>query len=212
MSGLAIEILSPFRRKRIRFRGYLTKNGDQLVYIKFRFLWIGSSRVYDFTHDFDDTFMTKECVKSKNGLIEPSFEDRIEQFGQMKGTFEEDNNSQKVLYFWGAISKKYLSTVPVNRRIIRIVGYNKRGIGFDLGFLSNKNGFEYRFGFLFDRFLFKRLKNIHLTDDDFEGLLRSPNISFKAHFGDKEYEFLINKHKNSLANDLVVNGEEGLSR
>ena len=126
VSGLGIEILSPFRRKRIRFRGYLTKNGKQLVYVKFRFLWIGLSRVYDSTHDYNDHFMAKEWTKAKGGLPEPPFEDRIEQFGQMKGTFEEDNH-QRHLYFWGSISKKYLSTKPVKRRIIRILGYTKKG-------------------------------------------------------------------------------------
>ena len=126
-SGLAIEILSPFGRKRIRFRGYLTKNGNQLVYVRFRFLWIGLSRVYDFTHDFDDGFMTKEWIKCMIGVSEPAFEDRIEQFGQMKGTFDEDSRPQRVLYFWGAYSKKYLSTQTIDRKIIRIVGYNKKG-------------------------------------------------------------------------------------
>ncbi|CAG2180128.1 unnamed protein product, partial [Oppiella nova] len=37
--GLGVEIMSPFRRKRIKFRGYLTKNDNELVYVKFRFLW-----------------------------------------------------------------------------------------------------------------------------------------------------------------------------
>ena len=143
-------------------------------------------------------------------MSEPPFEDRIEQFGQMKGTFEEENNEQRTLYFWGAISKKYLSDKPINRRIIRIVGYNKKGIGFNLGFLSNNKGFEYRFGFVFDRFIFKRLTNLQLNKQNFEELLENPNIAFKAQFGDKKYEFLINKRHNSLANDMIINGNEGL--
>lgn len=128
VSGLAIDILSPFRRKRITFRGYLTKNHNQLVYVRFRFLWIAMSRVYDFTHDFDDSFMAKEWIDCKTKMSEPVVEDRIEQMGQMKGTFEEDNRPQRVLYFWGSIAKKYWSTLPINRRIIRIVGYNKKGM------------------------------------------------------------------------------------
>ena len=51
VSGLTIEILAPFKRKTIKFRGYLTKNGQQLVFVKFRFVWLALSRVYDFTHD-----------------------------------------------------------------------------------------------------------------------------------------------------------------
>ena len=141
--------------------------------------------------------------------LKKPFEDRIEQFGQMKGTFEEENTGQRNLYLWGAISKKYLSDKTVNRRIIRIVGYNKKGIGFNLGFLSNNDGFEYRFGYVFDRFIFKRLTNIHLNGNIFEDLLKSPNIAFKAQFEDKEYEFLINERNNGLANDLIVDDNKG---
>ena len=132
VNGLGLEILSPFRRKRIKFRGYLLKNDKQLVYVKFRFLWFGFSRVHDFTNDFDDYFMAKELTKSNGNLIcEQKFEDRFEQFGQMKGIFEEENQEKRDLYFWGSISKKYLMTKtknPLNRRIIRICGYNRKGI------------------------------------------------------------------------------------
>ena len=154
--------------------------------------------------------MTSEWIKSKNGKSEEPFEDRIEQFGQMKGTFEEENNGQRTLYLWGAISKKYLSDKPLNRRIIRIVGYNKKGIGFNLGLLSNNDGFEYRFGYVFDRFIFKRLTEIHLDKQIFGSLLQNSNISFNAQFEDKELQFIINKNSKSLADDLLVNGNEGL--
>ena len=126
--GLAIETLSPFRRKRIRFRGYLTKNGKQLVYVKFRFLCLTFGRVYDFTHDFDDQFMAKEWTKCKKRQIDQQFEDRLEQFCQIKGTFNVEDNPERVLYFWGSFSKKFLATKPINRRIVRIIGFTKKGI------------------------------------------------------------------------------------
>ena len=211
VSGLTIEIVSPFRKKRIRFRGYLTKNDKQLVYVKFRFLWSSSSRVYDFTHDFDDYYMAKEFTKCQQRYYGHYFEDRFEQFGQFKGTFTQEDRPERVLFFWGSISKKYLESKPINRRVIRIIGYNKQGIGFNLGIVSNNNGFEYRFGFLFQKMSgFKKLMKTTLQKSDFEDLLsESPNISFKILFGEKEYEFVIKENKDSLANDLVVNGNPG---
>ncbi|CAG2162914.1 unnamed protein product [Oppiella nova] len=107
MGGLGLEINTPFRRKRIKFRGYLSKNDNQLVYVRFRFLWYAVSRVYDFTHDFDDHFMAKEMALSpKSDTSDNRFEDRFEQFGQIKGTFGEELTNERELYFWGSMSKK----------------------------------------------------------------------------------------------------------
>ncbi|CAG2177215.1 unnamed protein product, partial [Oppiella nova] len=101
--GLGVEIMSPFRRKRIKFRGYLKKNNNELVYVRFRFLWYAVSRVYDFTHDFDDHFMAKELLLSpKSRGSSDRFEDRFEQFGQMKGNFKEEMEEERQLYFWGS--------------------------------------------------------------------------------------------------------------
>ena len=78
-----------------------------------------------------------------------------------------------------------------------------------MGFLSNSNGFEYRFGFLFERGgAFLRLNN--LSVEKFEDLLQNkPNISFNAIFGGKEYNIDIKPNKSST-NDLTINGSEGI--
>ena len=83
---------------------------------------------------YDDHFMAKEwtnCHRQDNTVQQ--YEDRLEQFGQFKGTFVEEDRPERVLYFWGSIGKKYLESKPINRRIVRIVGFNKKGIGFDFG-------------------------------------------------------------------------------
>jgi len=72
-------------------------------------------------------FIAKELSKCQKLENSNQFEDRFEQFGQMKGTFKEESDPQKELYFWGSISKKYLSSEPIKRRIIRICGFNKKG-------------------------------------------------------------------------------------
>jgi hypothetical protein len=71
--------------------------------------------------------MAKEFALSQQ-LADPLFEDRFEQFGQMKGTFQVENEPQKVMYLWGSKSKKYLPQESANRTIIRICGFNKKGI------------------------------------------------------------------------------------
>ena len=131
VGGLGLEIMSPFRRKRIKFRGYLKKNEKELVYVRIRFLWIGMSRVYDFTTDFDDYFMAKEFTLSPETQNEQQFEDRFSQFGQMKGTFKVEKQPERVLYFWGSLSKKYLTNQmrdQFSRRIIRLFGYTNKGL------------------------------------------------------------------------------------
>ncbi len=129
--GLGFQIMCPFRRNRLKFRGYLKKNNNELVYVQIRFLWLALSKVFDFTHDFDPYFMAKEIARSQHSA-DPSFEDRFEQFGQMKGTFQVEREPQKVIYLWGSKSKKYLPKESLNRKIIRICGVDKKGIEFDL--------------------------------------------------------------------------------
>jgi len=129
--GLGFEILSPFRRNRIKFRGYLLKNETELVYVQIRFMWLALSKVYDFTSDFDDYFMAKELALSQqSGDLQ--FENRFEQFGQIKGTFKVEKEPQKQIYLWGSKSKKYLPKVSADTKIIRICGFNKKGIDSDL--------------------------------------------------------------------------------
>ncbi len=139
--GLGFEIMCPFRRNRLKFRGYLLKNNRELVFVRIRFLWLGLSRVYDFTTDFDDYSMAKELALSK-GSGDPNFEDRIEQFGQMKGTFIVENEKPKVVYLWGSKSKKYLPKESLKRKFIRICGYSKKGLNLFLIYYNFFNIYE----------------------------------------------------------------------
>ncbi|XP_054166950.1 uncharacterized phosphotransferase YvkC-like [Oppia nitens] len=217
VSGLGLEIQVPFKRKRIKFRGYLLKNNKELVYIQFRFLWYACSRVYDFTSDFDDYFMAKELtlLSSKLPKSVNQFEDRFEQFGQIKGTFREEKQLESNnLYFWGTISKKYLMSKTkdesFNRHIIRVNGYTKTGIGFQLGLITINNQITYRFGFLFEQFGgFKKLNDISLLKSDFHKLISESKLKFTATFNNKLYNFEV-KPNNGLAKQLVINGSDGM--
>ncbi|XP_054166684.1 prodigiosin synthesizing transferase PigC-like [Oppia nitens] len=216
VSGLGLEILSAFRRKRIKFRGYLLKNNKEVVYIQFRFLWYAFSRIYDYTHDFDDYFMAQElAISAKSDKTESQlkdrFEDRFEQFGQIKGTFREEKTSERNLYFWGSISKKFLKTNQNKRTINRIFGYTKDGFGFHLGYVCNENGSEYRFGFLFRKMgRFFKLQKLSLLSSDFNDLKDRNLIHFTATFDNKDYNFVIEKLENNFAKRLIINDSEGM--
>jgi hypothetical protein len=85
------------------------------------------------------------------------------------------------------------------------------GIGFNLGFIENNNKLEYRFGFLFKKTgRFHKLLDTPLKKSDFVDLKSNPNISFKATFGENEYNFQILRSKNTLAQNLIINNVEGM--
>jgi hypothetical protein len=79
-----------------------------------------------------------------------------------------------------------------------------------VGLVSNKNKFEYRFGFLFATSgRFHKLQKISLKKSDFENLRTlSSTVEFSAKFGDKELNFEI-KPQNTFAHKLILNGNEG---
>ncbi len=119
--GISLEILNPFRRLRIKFRGYLHKNGsNELVFVKLRMLWISISNVFDLQCDHNQQFIAQE-IKDSNKEIK--FEDRFEQFGQMKGTIQFENDSEEKVFLWGNKSKRYSD--QINREIHRFFGYSK---------------------------------------------------------------------------------------
>jgi len=121
---ISLEILNPFRRLRIKFRGYLRKTGsDELVCVKFRLLWIAISNVFDLQCDHNQQFIREEILKNSNSQNEIEFEDRFEQFGQMKGTIQFNNCPEENVFMWGNKSKKYVD--ESNRKIDRLFGYSK---------------------------------------------------------------------------------------
>jgi hypothetical protein len=61
IAGLKIEVLSPFRKLRIKFRGYLrNKDKNELIFTRFRLFWSPLSNIFDFQNDFDHQFIAKE--------------------------------------------------------------------------------------------------------------------------------------------------------
>lgn len=135
IGSIRIQVLCPFRRLRIKIRGYLKKKGsNELVFAKIGLFWIALSNTFDFQNDFDDKFIAKELSKSSESEVQ--FENRIEQFGQLKGVIQIENDSEKELYLWGIRAKSFLTSGDENISAVRIYGYNKKGFAFHLGNVS----------------------------------------------------------------------------
>lgn len=128
--GISLEVLSPFRRLRIKFRGFLTKNNsNELVFVKIRLLWIAISNVFDFESDNKKEFIEEELKKNSitKSFSEIKFENRFEQLGQMKGTVQIEDQNEENLFLWGSKSKKF-NEHNQKRRIKRLFGYSKVSI------------------------------------------------------------------------------------
>lgn len=136
VGGLGLELLVPFRKYRLKFRGYLRKNGsdDEIVYARIRLLWLTLSNTFDFKHDLYSSFFAKETARNNSAIFG---EDRYEQFGQFKGTVQFENEPISEIYLWGSRCKKYLPKAgDPQLKYLRIYGYVRNGIGFNVGFVS----------------------------------------------------------------------------
>ncbi len=70
IAGLTLEVLCPFRKLRIKVRGYLRrKDTNELIYTRFHLFWSPLSNVFDFQNDFDDQFIAKELSSLGNKLL-----------------------------------------------------------------------------------------------------------------------------------------------
>lgn len=137
-AGISVEVLSPFRKLRIKVRGYLRrKDTNDLIFAKFRLFLTSISNIFDFENDFCDEFIAKELSSLTNGSkpkdTNIEFEDRFEQFSQIKGNIKFENLPEKELYLWGSKSKQYLTEPNTNVKSIRIYGFSKKGYAFHIG-------------------------------------------------------------------------------
>jgi hypothetical protein len=135
IAGIAVEVLNPFRKLRIKVRAYLKrKDTNELIFAKFRLFWTSISNIFDFENDFCDEFIAKELSSATNSTNTGiQFEDRFEQLGQIKGDLQFENLSHKELYLWGFKAKQYLNQTNNNLKSTRIYGFSKKGYAFHIG-------------------------------------------------------------------------------
>ncbi|RWS04540.1 Cleft lip and palate transmembrane protein 1-like protein, partial [Dinothrombium tinctorium] len=187
IGSLFLEVLNPFRRFRLKFRGYLREEkSDELVYVRFRLHWFSNTSVYDHKCSFETLFAAQQFAK--NGCKSFEFENRLEQFGQIKGTVNIESEPQKQILLWGARSKTFNSK---NVNSSRFYGIAKNGHGFSIGFVHDKErNIKYMYGLVKDiSGVLRKVKRITLQNSDLESI---PAESFDFLIETKENNFKIN--------------------
>jgi len=133
--GLSVEVLCPYKRLRIKLRGYLRKNDspNDLVFVRSRMIWLSTSNVFDSKCDHDSQFIEKEILERNCNLnqhagnISVNFEDCLEQMGQFKGTIQFENEKQEEIFLWGSKRKRFnkKNELSSDMSIKRLIGYSK---------------------------------------------------------------------------------------
>ena len=141
VSGLTVQVLNPFRKLRIRFRGLIRrKDSNQLVFSRFRFFWCPLSNVFDFQNDFDDKHIAKQL--SALSVTQFKCEDRHEQWGQLIGNVQFGDDITKEVFLWGNKSKQYFNN-DFKRKVTRIYGFDEKSFAFHVGTIRSDESYRY---------------------------------------------------------------------
>jgi hypothetical protein len=70
-------------------------------------------------------------------------EDRHEQWGQITGTIQFENEQNRVLFLWGNKSKQYI-TNDKKQRITRVYGFSCKGFAFHIGSFNSFDQIRYK--------------------------------------------------------------------
>jgi hypothetical protein len=62
-------------------------------------------------------------------------EDRHEQWGQITGTIQFENEQNRVIFLWGNKAKQYIKNHK-KQRITRVYGFSSKGFAFHIGSFS----------------------------------------------------------------------------
>ncbi len=63
-------------------------------------------------------------------------EDRHEQWGQITGTIQFENEQNRVIFLWGNKAKQYIKNHK-KQRITRVYGFSSKGFAFHIGSFSS---------------------------------------------------------------------------
>ena len=191
-AGFAFEALEGNRTGRIKFRGYLKRNDEpELVFVKIRFLTLAFSKTFDHQRLFDPRWLAKELYSTAIGEVEDLLEDCIEQFVHIKGTFKVEKEEETELHFIGNVGRRFPpSSAVLPRRVIKISGQSKEGLGFQVG-LVQSGRFAYRYGYASQSGQnFKLMSGTSLSKDQFEALVDGhtgtdsrKQLTFDVNFG-----------------------------
>ncbi|RWS28461.1 uncharacterized protein B4U80_12792 [Leptotrombidium deliense] len=186
VNGFSLQLLSPFRRWRICFTGNLKRTDintheEQNVFASIRMLWYSLSAVFDMQTD-NHISLISQTVKDFNANDEYFFEDRYEQYGQLKGTVQFESDETKTIILWGNKCKSFFDkNRNQSSNIRRLYGFVKDGIGFHCGILKeDTSGKRFNYGHFFTgvNVVFPIEKTESLVQE-FDSLLNNANTSIK---------------------------------
>jgi hypothetical protein len=63
-------------------------------------------------------------------------EDRYEQWGQITGTIQFENEQNRLLFLWGNKAKQYIEN-DKKQTITRVYGFSSKGFAFHIGSFSS---------------------------------------------------------------------------
>ena len=140
IAGLTVQVLSPYRKLRIRVRALLRRRDtNELVYSRIRFFLCPLSNIFDFQNDFDNKYIAKEL--SALGITDFKTEDRHEQWAQLRGTVQIGDDPTKEVFLWGNKSKQYLND-NFRRKVTRIYGFDSKSFAFHVGTVRSADSFR----------------------------------------------------------------------
>lgn len=143
--GLKIKCLSAMRNWRVSYNGLLKKtdSDQEMIHVKFSFIWSTISRAYDFQNDFNCNLLS-ESISQEESLLAPynslnkykKLFNSYEQWGHYNGTITVDENEEE-MHLWGP---RYRNRGVLEwnqiRDYVKVYGYFKDGMMFNLGIVN----------------------------------------------------------------------------
>ncbi|CAG2109509.1 unnamed protein product [Medioppia subpectinata] len=211
--GLSVEVLAPFRKLRIKFRGYLrNRETNELIFSRFSLFWCPLSNVFDFQNDFDRKYIAKEL--SSLGIKQLIEEERHEQWGQLVGSVQFDTQLSKQLFLWGNKSKQYVNSWD-NRKVTRIYGFSCKSFAFHVGALRSPLNYRVRYGYVsLGVGTVYPISSLSCPFNEIESIGES-FTKFKLEVGEQnrvfeiEIEKAYERYDNILICELKLNGQKG---
>ncbi|XP_067130557.1 rifampicin phosphotransferase-like [Centruroides vittatus] len=150
--GLKIKCLSPLRKWRISYNGFLKKMNtdktqEEMIHVKFSFLWLSISISHDFQTDFNSSLLSESMCQNfslfpySNLNKFKNIFNNYEQWGNYIGTISIDNNEEE-MHLWGPRLRNR-GVLEWNQigDYVKIYGYFKDGTMFNLGKLNSPGTF-----------------------------------------------------------------------
>ncbi|XP_023228895.1 uncharacterized protein LOC111629246 [Centruroides sculpturatus] len=215
--GLKIKCLSALRRWRISYNGFLKKMNtdktqEEMLHVKFSFLWLSISSSHDFQTDFNSSLLSESMCQNfslfpySNLNKFKNIFNNYEQWGNYIGTISIDNNEEE-MHLWGPRLRNR-GVLEWNQigDYVKIYGYFKDGTMFNLGKINSPGTFtNLKYGYVI-----RPNRSIHPIESCYFGITSKEenNIQRKLIFRAAGKCYLVDC-KQLSGNSEVFYGENG---